>query len=140
MGEADVAVCFEFFRCAMLVLTVFWGERCIEMIEPGNNIAIKVPLHKWEATVSFYRDRVGLKVVKEQPNSTAFAFGDMTLWIDKVEKQSQVDVWLEFVTDDPKEALVTLESPKRDELEPLHGLNAHWTSDPAGTVILVRSA
>ncbi|MCF4097402.1 hypothetical protein [Maritalea mediterranea] len=109
------------------------------MIQPGKNIAIKVPLHKWEETVTFYRDRVGLKPVQEQANSVAFEFGEMTLWIDQVEKQSQTDVWLELSTDDPDDALRVLESPKRDELEPLGNLNAHWTSDPAGVVLLLTS-
>lgn len=108
------------------------------MIEPGKNIAIKVPLHKWDETVAFYRDRVKLSVTKELPNSVAFSFGSMTLWIDKVEKQSQVDVWLELLTDEPDKALQTLESPMRDELEPLDDVNGHWTSDPAGVVLLVR--
>jgi len=107
------------------------------MIAPGKNIAIKVPLHKWAETVAFYRDRAGLAVVKESSNSIAFAFGSMTLWIDKVEKQSQVDVWLELFTDDPDKALETLDSPKRDELESLDDVKGHWTSDPAGTVLLL---
>ena len=108
------------------------------MIEPGKNIAIKVPLHKWDETVAFYRDRVKLSVINELPNSIAFSFGSMMLWIDKVEKQSQVDVWLELLTDEPDKALQTLESPMRDELEPLDDVNGHWTSDPAGVVLLVR--
>ena len=37
-------------------------------IAPGKNIAIKVPLHKWEDTIAFYRDKVALKVVKELAN------------------------------------------------------------------------
>lgn len=108
-------------------------------IVPGKNIAIKVPLHKYEETVAFYRDKVGLKVAKELTNSVGFAFGNMTLWIDRVEKQSQVDVWLELFTDDPDRALEHLESPQRDELEPLDEVNGHWTSDPAGVVLLVRN-
>lgn len=108
------------------------------MIEPGKNIAIKVPLHKWDETVAFYRDRVGLEIIKEVASSTAFAFGSITLWIDKVEKQSQVDIWLELVTDDPDKALETLASPKRDELEPLGDGNGHWTSDPAGVILLLQ--
>ncbi|MEE4188364.1 MAG: hypothetical protein V2I76_07945 [Roseobacter sp.] len=83
------------------------------MIQPGENIAIKVPLHKWKETVTFYRDRVGLEVAKELSDSTGFVFGEMTLWIDKVEKQSQVDVWLELFSDDPDGALVALGSPKK---------------------------
>ncbi|MGJ8527932.1 hypothetical protein [Maritalea sp.] len=89
--------------------------------------------------MTFYRDRVGLTPTKEQANSVAFAFGDMTLWIDRVEKQSQVDVWLELFTDDPDKALETLESPKRDELESLDNVNGHWTSDPAGVVLLLTN-
>lgn len=109
------------------------------MITPGKNIAIKVPLHKWQETVAFYRDRVGLKPIKETQETLAFAFGAITLWIDRVERQSQVDVWLELFADDPDQALARLGSPKRDELEPLDGVRGHWTSDPAGVVLLVRN-
>jgi hypothetical protein len=108
-------------------------------IKPGKNIAIKVPLHKWPETVEFYRDRVGLRITKKLTNTVAFEFGDMTLWIDRVERQSQVDVWLELFTSDPDHALVHLRSPQRDELEPLDDVKGHWTSDPAGVVLLVRN-
>ncbi len=108
------------------------------MISPGKNIAIKVPLYKWEETVAFYRDKLGLSVTKTLENSVGFAFGEMTLWIDRVATQSQTDVWLELFTDAPDEALRHLESPKRDTLEPLVGVNGHWTSDPAGVILLLR--
>lgn len=107
-------------------------------MEAGKNIAIKVPLYAWENTVAFYRDKVGLPVTRELENSTGFAFGSMTLWIDRVPHQSQVDVWIELFDDDPDAALARLGSDKRDELEPLTGVTGHWTSDPAGTVILLR--
>jgi catechol 2,3-dioxygenase-like lactoylglutathione lyase family enzyme len=110
------------------------------MIRPGQNIAIKVPLHRWAETVAFYRDRVGLSVVKETPDTVAFAFGAMTLWVDCVPAQSQADVWLEVFADDPDAALAHLGSPIRDELEPLDGVTGHWTSDPAGVILLVRKA
>ena len=109
------------------------------MIRPGRNIAIKEPLYRWEETVAFYRDKVGLEVSETSDDSVAFRFGDMTLWIDRVERQSQGDVWLELFTDDPDDTLRKLGSPLRDELEPLDGVNGHWTSDPAGTVLLVRT-
>ena len=109
------------------------------MIRPGKNIAIKVPLYRWDETVAFYRDRVGLQIKKELADSVAFAFGDMTLWIDRVERQSQTDVWLELTTDDPGRALADLNSPKRDELEPLDEVAGHWTSDPAGVVLLLTT-
>jgi hypothetical protein len=108
------------------------------MITPGRNIAIKVPRHRWDEMVTFYRDHVGLSVRRERPDTIAFAFGEMTLWLDRVEKQSQVDVWLELFSDDPDRALARLSSPRRDELEPLDGVTGHWTSDPAGVVLLLR--
>jgi hypothetical protein len=107
-------------------------------MQPGHNIAIKVPRHRWEETVAFYRDRVGLSVRQELGASIGFAWGEMTLWVDRVDAQSQVDVWLELIADDPDAALSRLGSPQRDELEPLDGVAGHWTSDPAGTVLLVR--
>ena len=107
------------------------------MITPGQNIAIKVPSFKWDDTVAFYRDRVGLKELKRTDDSVAFHFGALTLWIDRVERQSQVDVWLELRTDDPGKAMKHLGSPLRDELESLEGIDGHWTSDPAGVVLLL---
>ena len=109
------------------------------MITPGRNIAIKVPSHLWEETVAFYRDRVGLSVTRDEPGTVAFEFGGVTLWVDRVPTQSQVDVWLELFSDDPDAALKRLGSPVRDELEPLGKVNGHWTSDPAGTILLVRA-
>ena len=108
------------------------------MIKPGRNIAIKVPSHRWHDTVAFYRDGAGLRLLRDDGTSMAFEFGSMVLWIDKVDTQSQVDVWLELFADDPDAALDRLGSPQRDGLEPLDGVDGHWTSDPAGTVLLVR--
>lgn len=110
------------------------------MLKPGQNIAVKVPLHRYEETVAFYRDKVGLTIARVMDNSTGFEFNGFTLWIDKVSHQSQVDVWLELFSDDPDAALAQLGSPVRDELEPLDSVTGHWTSDPAGTVLLVRQA
>ncbi|WP_103257878.1 VOC family protein [Tabrizicola aquatica] len=107
-------------------------------ITPGRNIAIKVPAHRWDEMVAFYRERVGLAVRRDGPDNIAFAFGEITLWLDRVPQQSQVDVWLELIADDPDAALAHLGSPERDELEPLEGVEGHWTSDPAGVVLLLR--
>lgn len=109
------------------------------MIEPGRNIAIKVPLYRWEETVAFYRDRAGLRVKSQTEDSIAFEFGAMTLWVDRVAHQSQADVWLELIADDADRALKRLGGPRRDELEPLDGVTGLWISDPAGVVILLRS-
>lgn len=107
-------------------------------ITAGLNIAIKVPLFRWEETVAFYRDRAGLEIVRGSENTVALRFGEMTLWLDRVRHQSKGDVWLELFSDDPDAAVSRLGGPVRDELEPLGGVTGHWTSDPAGTVLLVR--
>ena len=108
-------------------------------LEAGRNIAIKVPSHRWGETVAFYRERVGLAVAIERDDTVAFEFGQMRLWIDRVEHQSQVDVWLELVTRDVEGAVERLEAPVRDALEPLYGVEGHWISDPAGVVLLLRA-
>jgi len=107
-------------------------------LTPGRNIAIKVPAYRWEETVAFYRDRVGLPIQKDLDDTIFFAFGEMNLALDRVATQSQVDIWLELTTDDLDAAMSELGGPVRDELEPLDGVEGHWTSDPAGTVLLVR--
>lgn len=108
------------------------------MIKPGKNIAIKIPSYKWQETVEFYRDRVGLTVKRILNESIGFEFGEMTLWLDRVEKQSQTDVWLELFSDDPDTAIEQLGGPARDYLEPLDSVEGYWTNDPAGVVLLVR--
>ncbi len=52
------------------------------MLRPGRNVAIEVPLYRYEETVAFYRDRVGLSVTRTMANSAGFGFGELTLWID----------------------------------------------------------
>lgn len=108
------------------------------MIKPGKNIAIKIPSYKWQETMEFYRDRVGLTVKRILNESIGFEFGEMTLWQDRVEKQSQTDVWLELFSDDPDAAIEQLGGPARDYLEPLDSVEGRWTNDPAGVVLLVR--
>ncbi len=108
------------------------------MIRPGKNIAIKVPQHKWADTVAYYRDRVGLTVTHELDASVGFDFNGFTLWLDRVPHQSQTDIWLELFSHDPDAALNHLQSPQRDALEPLDSVTGHWTSDPAGVVLLIR--
>jgi catechol 2,3-dioxygenase-like lactoylglutathione lyase family enzyme len=107
----------------------------------GTNIAIKVPLHQYEQTVAFYRDIAKLEVRKAGENTTAFAFGAIALWIDRVPHQSKTDIWLQLVTDELDAAVQDLQNAGlsvRDELEPLNGMRAHWVSDPAGTVLLIE--
>jgi hypothetical protein len=107
----------------------------------GRNIAMKVPPHLYEATVQFYRDVVGLKLIEDHPPSIAFEFGGNQLWIDRVPGLSQAEIWLELITNDVSAASDHLKSSnvvRCDEIEPLpEELQAFWVSSPASIVHLV---
>lgn len=111
-------------------------------IRAGRNIAVKVPPHRHAATVAFWRDVVGLPVVAEDEASTAFGFGALRLWIDRVPSASHAEIWLELHSDDATAAAARLEAGgavRCDAIEPLPaGLGGCWIADPAGVVVLVR--
>lgn len=73
----------------------------------GKNIVIKVPRYRFEETVAYDRDVLGLPSLGGEGDSVSFRFGAMRLWLDRVDRQSQTDVWLELFTDDPDAALPT---------------------------------
>ena len=52
--------------------------------EAGDNIAMKIPPHQYDATVRFYRDILRLPQVENDEDSLVFEFGDKKLWLDKV--------------------------------------------------------
>jgi len=112
---------------------------------PGKNIAMKVPVHEYEKTISFYKDILGFeKVGSPLPDSfesVAFRFGDKNLWIDKIEGISQAEIWLEVVTDDIETAAKYCEENhcvRRDEVEQLPvGLRGFWISNPANIIHLI---
>ena len=113
--------------------------------KPGDNIAIKVPPHQYEQTVSFYRDTLGLEPINgpspDAYDSVSLRFGDKKLWIDKIDSLSQAEIWLEIQTDDIDAAAAHLEKAnivRRDEIEPLpDGFNGFWISSPAQIIHLV---
>jgi uncharacterized protein (TIGR02246 family) len=107
----------------------------------GSDIAIKVPRYRFEAMVAFYRDVVGLPSLGREGDSESFRFGSIRLWLDRVDHQSQTDVWLSLFTDDPDGAFAWLQAqgvPAREEVEPLGDFPGHWVSDPAGVILIVR--
>ncbi len=108
----------------------------------GRNIAMKVPPHQFQATVSFYRDVIGLPHLGSHDNSEMFAFGDARLWIDRVAKMSQAEIWLEFQSDDTGKAAEALEASgvtRCDDIELLpDGFDGFWIMNPAGIVHLVN--
>lgn len=107
----------------------------------GRNIALKPPAHQYQASVAFYRDVLGLEPLASHEQSEAFAFGSLVLWIDRMERLSQAEVWLEVVTGDVAAAEAWLEGAgvdRVDAVEPLpDGFRGFWIVNPAGLVHLV---
>ena len=110
----------------------------------GRNIAMKVPPHQWSATVAFYRDTLGLRVLDNPftsgPEAVGFAFGHNQLWIDRVPGVSQAELWLQVTTADTATAADHLAAAgvvRCDEIEPLDGDSAFWITSPAAVVHLV---
>ncbi len=111
----------------------------------GKNIAIKVPPHEYEKTVSFYRDIIGLEEREtsssDQYESISFSFGEKNLWIDKISSVSQAEIWLELVTDNLAEAVSHLEKNgvvRRDEIEKLpDDFNGFWVCSPSNIIHLI---
>lgn len=109
----------------------------------GKNIALKTPPHRFDATVAFYRDTLGLTEVPMSGDSVVFAFGDMRLWVDRVEAASQAEVWLEVTTDDHEAAaswLAANDVVRCDAIESLpEGFKGFWISSPADVVHLIAA-
>ena len=107
----------------------------------GRNIAMKVPPHRWEATVAFYERTLGLAVRRREQASVAFEFGPGVLWIDRVDHLSHAEVWLEIVADDVPAAASHLASSgtvRCDGVEALpRDLEGFWIVNPADVVHLV---
>ncbi|UPA25454.1 hypothetical protein K6301_04435 [Shinella oryzae] len=111
-------------------------------ITGGINIAMKVPSHRYAATVAFYRDVVGLKPFEAKAPVAGFELGPNRLWIDEAPTYSQAEVWLELFTPDHKAALGYLEQNgvvRCDAVEDLgEGFRGGWIMNPAGIVHMVR--
>ncbi len=111
----------------------------------GTNIAIKIPKDRYDDTLRFYRDTLGMKLIKEEDDSLAESWycdsGNLRIWFDRVDTYSQTDIWLELKSDDMNHARELLRGSGvsfRDELEKLpEKLDGHWISDPAGVVMLL---
>lgn len=114
----------------------------------GINIALKIPKHKYDETVTFYRDTLGLTVKEEPIDGGSFvsrthtvAFGPNTIWLDCVDNYTHVEAWFEVNTPDVAEAVDYLAehgTTTKDEFEQLP-IDKHWITDPAGTVMVVST-
>lgn len=111
-------------------------------IDGGINIAMKVPSHQYDATVTFYRDTLGLAPFTERPGNMGFVHGPNRLWIDELPGYSQAEVWLELFTPDFPDAAGRLRAAgvvRNDAIEALgEGFRGGWFFNPAGIVHLVR--
>lgn len=119
---------------------------------PGTNLAMKIPTASYERTVAFYRDVLGLAVERVEDldaptvaESHTVAFGEVTLWLDRVDNYTRAEVWLEVRTDDlavARQRLADAGIEPCDEVEPLDslGTSAHWIANPAGVVHLLAES
>jgi hypothetical protein len=112
-----------------------------KLLNPGRNIAMKVPPHRFDETVRFYAEVVGLNMIADLLPDIVFEFGPMRLWIDRVETLSQSEIWLELVTPNVNDAAKHLEShgtTRCDPIEPLpEGFGGFWIASPCDIVHLV---
>ena len=113
----------------------------------GANVALKIPRYKYEETVAFYRDTLGLTVEELPTNdhptvskTCKVQFGPLTLWLDCIDTCTHSEVWLEVQTADVESATRYLGEhgcTTKDEFEKLPG-NCHWITDPSGTVMILK--
>ena len=110
--------------------------------EAGINIAIKLPKHKYDETVAFYRDILRLEVKEvaiDNPTVSrthSVQFGNNVIWLDCVDNYTHSETWLQLTVPDVEEATSYLKQngvETCDEIEEIPK-NMHWIMDPSGTV------
>lgn len=114
----------------------------------GINIAIKIPKQKYEATVAFYKDTLGLEVTEKPITNPTVSrthevkFGPNIMWLDCVDNYTHSETWLELKTTDVPAATEYLASRGTytcDELEEIPK-DMHWITDPAGSVFILSKS
>jgi predicted enzyme related to lactoylglutathione lyase len=115
--------------------------------EGGVNVALKIPLAKYDQTIAFYRDilQLDVKEVKmDHPTvlrTHQVTFGPMVLWLDCVPSSTHSEAWLEINCKDVPASAKYFRSHETvfcDEIESLPD-GMHWIMDPAGTVFILRN-
>jgi hypothetical protein len=107
----------------------------------GRNIALKLPVDQFDATVRFYDEVLRLPRLSEFEPSVVFEFGANRLWLDRAAALSQAELWLELEVDDTRKAAQHLAQAgvvRRDEIEALpEGFDGFWIASPASIIHLV---
>jgi catechol 2,3-dioxygenase-like lactoylglutathione lyase family enzyme len=107
----------------------------------GRNVAMKLPPERFDATLAFYRDVLGLPVESRGPGTAVVAFGPMRLWLDRVPTVSQAEVWLEIETPSAEAAASLLDKAsviRCDDIEALpENFKGFWIKNPADIVHLL---
>ncbi len=110
------------------------------LFQGGPNIALKLPPNVFDSTFAFYRDILRLPPLAEYLPSHVFQFGANILWLDRVERLSQAEVWLEIVTSDieaAKQHFATQGITRCDEIEPLpSGFAGFWLLSPSSISLI----
>lgn len=113
----------------------------------GVNIAVKIPKSKYQQTVDFYKNTLGLKVeelsTSDHPTVSRthkVVFGHNILWLDCVDNYTHSETWLELKVNNVEQATAHLKDngvATCDEIEKIPA-NSHWIMDPAGTVFILN--
>lgn len=108
--------------------------------KPGTNIAMKLPAHLFEQTISFYEETLDLPVSHDE-HGVVVEFGAVRLWLDRVPAMTQPELWLEVTTPDTAAASDYLQQQgvvRCDDVEQLpKDLDGFWVAAPGGMVHLV---
>ncbi len=105
----------------------------------GKNIAMKIPSHLFEKSVTFYQDVLGMRV----SGTNSCEFGQSRLWLDEVVGPVKSEVWLELITNDVEKARSTLKARGYEALDEEtlpEGFRGFWVKSPAGIIHLVSAA
>jgi hypothetical protein len=109
----------------------------------GSNVAMKLPPHRFDETVAFYRDTLGL-AVSDHGESKLVEFGPIKLWLDRCPQFSQTELWLEVIARDTDEAAKHLADAKVVRCDPIEtlpdGFRGFWIASPADIVHIVSEA
>lgn len=102
---------------------------------------MKIPPERYEETLAFYRDILGLRELPERNPGPGFESGGKNLWLDRADGLDRTEVWFEVCADDPAAAAQFLGERgirRCDEVEKLpENFEGFWISNPAGVVHLV---